>query len=529
MGEPAEAIGISKQDNTNNLADVLSTRLSRELVVSLCGPVGCGIRDIQRIVQEAFEYASYKVIHIKISDLIKREIKTTDALADLRNRLPNDSAGRADQIRQMQDLGNQLRKRYGNDVCSELAIRDIAVWRQRQSKSESPDKIAITESTVFLIDQLKHPAESELLQTVYGNIYYQVGILSSDDEKINTLIKDDIDRAAAVQLIETDRRENDKKYGQQLEKTLAYSDYFISNISQNLPSLKDRVNRFINLVHGKIGITPTFDEVGMNAAYTAGLRSACLSRQVGAAICDDNGNVLAVGRNDVPKFGGGLYTSDDGENDRRCVNYGAKCYNTEHINKLKDDIKRILVPHITNPKDVSDVIENIEKNTLIGSLLEFSRAIHAEMDAITALARNNNCGTHNATIYTTTYPCHNCARHIIAAGIKRVVYIEPYAKSLATKLHGDAIKHDSFTGSHVNIESFEGVAPRRHQGFFAARSSRKDEEGRALSYSKKDRSHVDAVLVSKYTETEEKVAQIITDRLKESPQILASVGADNNH
>ena len=101
MGEPAEAIGISKQDNTNNLADVLSTRLSRELVVSLCGPVGCGIRDIQRIVQEAFEYASYKVIHIKISDLIKREIKTTDALADLRNRLPNDSAGRADQIRQM--------------------------------------------------------------------------------------------------------------------------------------------------------------------------------------------------------------------------------------------------------------------------------------------------------------------------------------------------------------------------------------------------------------------------------------------
>lgn len=522
MGEPAEAIAVSKQENSNNLADVLSTRLSKELVISLCGPVGCGIKDIQRIVQEGFEQASYKVIHIKISDLIRREIKSTDALSDLKNRLPPESAGRADQIQKMQDLGNQLRKRYGNDVCSELAIREIAVWRQRQAKDDSPDKIAITQSTVFLIDQLKHPAESELLQTVYGNIYYQIGILSSDDEKVNTLVKDHIERAVAVQLIETDRRENDKKYGQQLEKTLAYSDYFISNIAQNLTSLKDRVNRFINLVHGKNGITPTFDEVGMNAAYTAGLRSACLSRQVGAAICDDKGNVLSVGRNDVPKFGGGLYTTDDGENDRRCVNYGAKCYNTEHINKLKDDIKRILVPHISDQKDIDNVIESIEKNTLIGSLLEFSRAIHAEMDAITALARNNNCSTHNATIYTTTYPCHNCARHIIAAGIKRVVYIEPYAKSLATKLHGDAIKHDSFPGNYVNVVSFEGVAPRRHQGFFAARSSRKDGEGRALAYSKLDRSHVDAVLVSKYTETEEKVAQIITDRLKESPQIAVS-------
>jgi len=523
MGEPAESVVALKNQSSNNLAEVLSTRLSKELIISLCGPVGCGIEDIQRIVKEAFEQVSYKVIHIKISDLIKREIHTTDGLSDLKNRLPLEGDGRADHIQKMQFLGNELRKRFGYDVCSELAIREIAVWRQHQAKAASPDKIAISECTVFLIDQLKHPAEAELLQTVYGNIYYQVGILSSDDEKINTLVKADVDRAAAVKLIETDRRENDKKHGQQLEKTLSYSDYFISNISQNLPSLKDRVNRFINLVHGRIGITPTFDEVGMNAAYTAGLRSACLSRQVGAAICDDKGNVLSVGRNDVPKFGGGLYTSDDGDNDLRCVNFGAKCYNTEHINKLKEDIKRILVPHINSPKAVEEVIGNIEKNTLIGSLLEFSRAIHAEMDAITALARNNNCSTQNATIYTTTYPCHNCARHIIAAGIKRVVYIEPYAKSLATKLHGDAIKHDSFTGSHVNIESFEGVAPRRHQGFFAARSSRKDEEGRALRYSKKDGSHVDAVLVSKYTETEEKVAEIITNRLKEAPQVLTSV------
>ncbi len=41
-------------------------------------------------------------------------------------------------------------------------------------------------------------------------------------------------------------------------------------------------------------------------AYSASLRSADLSRQIGAAICNNN-EVLAMGANDCPKFNGGLY------------------------------------------------------------------------------------------------------------------------------------------------------------------------------------------------------------------------------
>ena len=44
------------------------------------------------------------------------------------------------------------------------------------------------------------------------------------------------------------------------------------------------------------------------------------------------------------------------------------------------------------------------------------------------------------TLYTTTFPCHNCTRHIVASGIAKVYYIEPYAKSLALELHNDAIE-----------------------------------------------------------------------------------------
>ena len=38
----------------------------------------------------------------------------------------------------------------------------------------------------------------------------------------------------------------------------------------------------------------------------------------------------------------------------------------------------------------------------------------------------------------TTCPCHNCTRHIIAAGLSSVTYIEPYPKSRAADPHEDA-------------------------------------------------------------------------------------------
>ena len=51
--------------------------------------------------------------------------------------------------------------------------------------------------------------------------------------------------------------------------------------------------------------------------------------------------------------------------------------------------------------------------------------LHAEANAITKLARSNN-NSDGATIYITASPCIECAKLIIQAGIKRVVYAEKY-------------------------------------------------------------------------------------------------------
>jgi cytidine deaminase len=73
------------------------------------------------------------------------------------------------------------------------------------------------------------------------------------------------------------------------------------------------------------------------------------------------------------------------------------------------------------------------------------------------------------TLHTTTFPCHNCTKHLIAAGIDRVVYVEPYPKSRAKELHLDAIVVEAGERvvGKVAYEAFVGVAPRQYVELFS--------------------------------------------------------------
>lgn len=55
----------------------------------------------------------------------------------------------------------------------------------------------------------------------------------------------------------------------------------------------------------------------------------------------------------------------------------------------------------------------------------FPYVLHAEANAITKVARNNN-SSDGSTLYVTTSPCMECSKLIIQSGIRRVVYGEHY-------------------------------------------------------------------------------------------------------
>src|SRR5690606_3622822 len=113
----------------------------------------------------------------------------------------------------------------------------------------------------------------------------------------------------------------------------------------------------------------------------ASANSACLSRQVGASVTDLAGEVLSVGWNDVPSPKGGLYADISEENDYRCWNLGGVCANDREKDTLAEEILAAL-GELVSPEKHAEAKQVIRKSGRLNSLIEFSRAIHAEMHAI---------------------------------------------------------------------------------------------------------------------------------------------------
>ncbi|MBF4374960.1 anti-phage dCTP deaminase [Vibrio anguillarum] len=490
----------SNSDNSNtDIQDTIQERRSRELIIGLCGAIGSGVKALKENLIHQLESSGYKTVHIRISNIIAE--RTDPTLKDLTG---------YERYEKLQNNGDLLREKYKNSILAACAIEEIALARSEvcentPSSEEDDDSVLKTkEKIAYIIDQLKHPDEVKLLRSVYPRNFYLIGLIRTETERRLNLEEEKIKDVQIDELIRRDRKS--VKNGQQVEKTLHNADYFIHNVHNHSQLLEKSVDRFIKLVHDVNGMTPTIDEIGMHSAYSASLRSACLSRQVGAAISDEVGNIIATGCNDVPSFGGGLYNSSSTK-DFRCVHRG-QCSNDKHKALLKEEIKEILTQKISNGNIVKELVENITSNTKIDSLIEYSRAVHAEMDAIVSLARSIRQSSVGMTLYSTTYPCHNCARHIVAAGILRVVYIEPYEKSLALKLHDDALTDAN--GTHkVVLVPFEGVSPRRFEAFFRQNTKRKNDEGRVIRVRIHDSYHADSEFIDNYPEMEAKVAESV--------------------
>jgi deoxycytidylate deaminase len=207
---------------------------------------------------------------------------------------------------------------------------------------------------------------------------------------------------------------------------------------------------------------------------------------VGAALVDAEGNVISTGTNEVPKAGGGVYGEHFGESDEdhRCafrnLSEPAFCSNTRQQNAL---VKGLIeeIPELKEAKMERRLALPTElRGSGIGDLLEFSRAVHAEMDALLSAARSG-ASTVGTRLFVTTYPCHYCARHIVTAGVDEVQYIEPYPKSQAVFLHPDSITVESKDwlppsggGKKVLFQPFVGVAPRMYRRAFIKDRDLKD-------------------------------------------------------
>jgi cytidine deaminase len=340
---------------------------------------------------------------------------------------------------------------------------------------------------------------------VYGPGFFLVGAYSPTEERIAALATKlagshqsaDSEKflEKASKLIERDQFERHNPNGQQVRETFSKADFFVA-VDDKVRAAGD-IRRFIEIIFGHPNHTPSQDELSMFHAHAAATRSSSLARQVGAVVVSQAGEIISTGTNEAPKAGGGFYWPSDAVHDKRDFVLGHDSNTQMKIRAVREILACLgengwLSDHSGVAKDgvpdeaVGNACE-ILKDCRIMNLTEFGREVHAEMAALLDAARRG-VPVKDCILYCTTFPCHNCAKHIIASGICRVYYIEPYPKSLATELHGDAIAIEKVDRDRVPFLPFLGVGARRYLDLFSMVNSegwsirRKHSDGTAIEW-----------------------------------------------
>jgi dCMP deaminase len=136
---------------------------------------------------------------------------------------------------------------------------------------------------------------------------------------------------------------------------------------------------------------PSWDRYFMDMAWSISRRSTCLRRQMGALLVRDR-RILATGYNGAPA---GL----------------------PHCEEVGCRRQRLGIPSGQRP--------------------ELCRALHAEQNAIVQAALHG-VSVKDAVLYCTNQPCVICAKMLINAAVRRIVYEVEYPDDLALEMLGEA-------------------------------------------------------------------------------------------
>jgi cytidine deaminase len=454
-----------------------------ELFFGLVGAVGTDLGPVATALADALRTVEYTADEIRLSELLYE----IDRWANLPRRgvTPEDV-----RIEQHMEAGSKFREalQRGDALATWAlgAIRDDRAGLTGDEKQAAPRH-------AYILRQLKHPAEAESYRRLYGPSFILISAYSPRWHRVDALSRRiagslhaydaQPHRARAEELVQKDEAEEGRPLGQNVSRVFPRADVFID--TTDTARMRASVQRFVELLFGNTLHTPRRDEFGMFQAQAARLRSADLGRQVGSAIATADGEIVALGTNDVPKAGGGLYWPED-DNDKRDLHLGEDPSRARLRALLADILRRLQNAGWLTEARAAQTIDDLVSEALFGrpimegaqflSLMEFFRSIHAEQAALMDAAKRG-VSVAGCTLYVTTFPCHECARLIVAAGIKRVVYIEPYPKSLVAAMYSDSVAVDqAAVAGRVTFEPFVGVAPARYIDLFTA-SERKTPAG----------------------------------------------------
>lgn len=349
-----------------------------------------------------------------------------------------------------QIFGDNIRK-YGNSINkTDIEVKNIYAISKRinqfikiiHSKNKDEDK-----PTYIVVDAFRNPFEVMFFKERYSAFYLmsvnteQKHIEDRLSRKLNMTIED-IEKMHKKEASKNTIDKDSSFVSQNIPVCIQKSDIYISNNGLFGKTISHefygQIIKFISLIQHPGLITPSLDEKMMQIAYTAKLNSACLSRQVGASITNENGSLKAIGWNSVAEGQTPCLLRSKEELLQGTESSSYSEY--EKSEKFKAPLIRFQKPineqtlkgrnvsfcfsEIHN-KYVNDE-NNITQNYKCDKNQVHTRSLHAEENAFLQIAKYGGEGIKNGTLYSTASPCELCSKKSYQLGIKRIVYIDPY-------------------------------------------------------------------------------------------------------
>lgn len=335
-----------------------------------------------------------------------------------------------------------------------------------------------TNGAFIVIDAIRNPFEAKFFKDRYSAFYLMSINAPNEDRKayLQNEYKYTVD-----ELDELERRESGKTkiedadfISQNVKRCIEISDVHIFNPRNELDNnnvLKAQLAWYLALIKHPGLISPTNLERVMQIAYTVKVNSGCISRQVGAAVTDENYSIKSVGWNDVAKgqVPCNLRSLNGLANDFDEVAYSDyERNNKDFRNAAKIELIKIYGQEGTQGKNLSYCFKDI-KNSLDDSANQVhTRSLHAEENAFLQLAKYGTAGIEGGKLFTTASPCELCAKKAYQLGIKDIIYIDPYP--------GIAIDHILSIGSNrPNLIQFRGAVGKGYHQLYEPIISYKDE------------------------------------------------------
>jgi len=397
-------------------------------VIGLTGPFGSGCTQAAKYLEHERGFTL-----AKLSSVLDEEWKLKNP--------GKDKAPRSD----LQALGDQLRQQNGNHYLAEVAISRL---------TQHPEKI--------VVDGIRNRGEIHWLRQEYGYRFTLLAILAPPNvrwDRIGAIAYND-HGLSIKDFAEDDRRDSkeDVTFGQEVALCIDQADILIDNSEMTTGQFKQRVLDYVDLATGQKLRSAQPWEILMNMAYSASHSSKCLKRHVGAVVVDTSGRVVGVGYNENP-----LGT-------KPCVEepeYKFKCYRDIVRTGILNDYsaRGINCPVCQKPLPTYEGPPWLCKNCADGGrktslddlffpdrALNWCTAIHAEVWALFAAGERAKGGE----LYTTTFPCFQCAEKIKHNGIVTVWFTEAYPDPLSKiRLELAGVKLKQFDG--VRSSSFEKI------------------------------------------------------------------------